>query len=167
MSQEIKPMGFKVQQKILALVATYNIYDLATDQQIFQAKRKMFSWTPTIIIKDMAENEVAKIVSNFFFQNNWKIYAPDGALIGEVKFPLIRFCGIKFDVMLAGNTYTASDIFGYSFSAVDVNGNLGFKLDRKVFAIRDTYKVETYPPLEPVFALAAALAIDSKYFQGK
>ncbi|MHA1304522.1 MAG: LURP-one-related family protein [Candidatus Heimdallarchaeaceae archaeon] len=161
---EVKPMGFKVQQKILALVATYKIYDLATDQQIFEAKRKMFTLTPTLIIRDMAGVEVIKIKSNFFFQNSWKIYQQD-KLIGEVTFPIIRFCGIKFDVKLAGNVYTASDVLGYSFSAVDLSGNIGFKLDRKVFSIRDTYKVETYPPLDPLFALAAALAIDSKYFQ--
>ena len=163
---QAQPFGFKVQQKVFAFVSTYNIFDLANDQKIFEAKRKVFTLTPTIIIKDASGQEVLRLKANFFFANKWKILQK-GNLIGEVKFPLIRFCGIKFDVELQGNRYTASDIFGWSFNARDMNGNIGFTLDKKVFRIRDTYQVTVYPPLEPLFGLAAALAIDAKYYQGK
>ncbi len=106
MSQQIQRMGFKVQQKLLALVATYNIYDLATDQQIFTAKRKLFSLTPTVIIYDMAGKELVRVTSNFFFGNKWKIHLGE-QIFGEVKFPIFRLCGIKFEVYMANNVYTA------------------------------------------------------------
>ncbi len=165
MAQSNAPFGFKVSQRILAFRATYDIIDVATGNKVFVAKRRLFTWSPTIIIENLQGQEVAKVKGNFFFQNRWKI--TQGAnLVGEVEFPLIRFCGIKFDVTLAGNHYTASDILGWSFNAVGRDGSIGFTLDKKVFRIKDTYRVDVYPPLEPLFGLAAALAIDSKFYQG-
>jgi len=160
------PFGFKVKQRIISFRGgTYDIFDQATEQQLFVAKRKVFTLTPTIVIENMQGQEVARVKGNFFIGTKWKI--TQGAnLIGIVKFPLIKFCGIKFDVELAGNHYMASDILGWSFVARDVNGNIGFLLDKKVLRIKDTYKIEVYPPLEPVFALAASLAIDIKFYQG-
>ncbi len=165
MAQSGAPFGFKVTQRILALVATYDIVDIATDQKVFVAKRRFFTLTPTIVIENLQGQEVAKIKSNFLFRNRWKITQGPNE-VGEVEFPIIRFCGIKFDVMLAGNHYTASDILGWSFNAVGRDGSIGFTLDKKVFRIKDTYRVDVYPPLEPLFGLAAALAIDSKFYQG-
>ncbi len=165
MAQQNLPYGFKIQQKILALTATYNIFDNATDQQVFRARRKMFTIAKTIIIEDMQGNEVVRIKANLFLQNKWKILQNEQE-IGMVRFPLIRFCGIKFTVELAGNEYHASDLFAYAFTARDLNNNVGFTLDRKVFSVRDTYKIDVYPPLEPIFGLAATLAIDYKFFQG-
>ena len=158
------PFGFKVTQKILALRATYQIFDEATGQQVFTAKRQVFAMTPTMWIEDMNGNEVIRIKSNFFFKNRWKI-TQGGNVIGEVEFPIIRFCGIKFDVHLAGQQYTASDVLGYSFNALNAQGQIGFGIDKKVFSIKDTYKVVVYPPLEPLFGLAAALTIDAKFYQ--
>ena len=160
------PFGFKVKQRIISLRGgTYDIFDQATDQQLFVAKRKVFTLTPTIVIENLQGQEVARVKGNFFIGTKWKITQGEN-LIGMVKFPLIKLCGIKFDVELAGNHYSASDILGWSFVARDVNGNIGFLLDKKVFRIKDTYKIEVYPPLEPVFALAASLAIDIKFYQG-
>jgi len=164
MAQSSAPFGFKVTQRILALRATYDIIDVATGNKVFIAKRRMFTWRPTIIIENIQEQEVAKITANYFFQNKWKItVGPD--LIGEIEFPIIKFCGIKFDIMLAGNQYTASDVFGWSFKAVGRDGSIGFTLDKKFFRIKDTYRVDVYPPLEPLFGLAAVLAIDSRYYR--
>ena len=164
---EQQPYGFQVKQRIIAFFgATYDIIDEATGNQIFVAKRKFFSLTPTLSIKNMQGQEVAKVKGNFLIGTNWKITQGPN-LVGSVKFPLIKFCGIKFDVELQGNNYSASDILGWSFTARDYNGNVGFFLDKKVFRIKDTYKLVIYPPLEPVLALAAALAIDSKFYQRK
>ena len=160
-----QPFGFQVKQRIIAFRATYDIIDEATGQQIFVAKRKIMTLTPTLWIENMQGQEVARVKGNFLFGTNWKI-SQGANPVGAVKFPLIRLCGIKFDVELQGNNYTASDILGWSFTARDYSGNVGFMLDKKVFRIKDTYKVVVYPPLEPVLALAAALAIDSKFYQG-
>ncbi len=165
MAQSSAPFGFKITQRILALRATYDIIDVATGNKVFIAKRRLFTWTPTIIIENLQGQEVAKVKANFFFQTRWKITQGPN-LIGEIEFPLIKFCGIKFDVMLAGNHYTASDMLGWSFNAVSRDGSIGFTLDKKVFRIKDTYRVDVYPPLEPLYGLAAALAIDSKFYQG-
>lgn len=159
------PFGFKVTQKIFALRATYDILDEATGQKIFVAKRQIFAFTPTLWIEDLNGNEVIRIKSNFLFKNRWKITQRNN-IIGEVEFPIIRICGIKFDVHLAGQRYSASDILGWSFNAVDPSGRIGFTLDKKIFHIKDTYQVTVYPPLEPLFGLAAALTIDSKFYQG-
>ncbi len=158
--------GFKVQQKIFALRATYNIYDLAKDEKIFVARRKILAFRPEIEIKDMNDQKVITIKSNFLFRNRWKIIQNNN-LIGEVKFPIIRLFGFKFELSIAGNNYEATNIFGYSFTAVDDMGRIGFVVDKKFFSFRDSYKVEVHPPLEPLFGLAAAIAIDSKYHEGK
>ena len=164
MAQSSAPFGFKVTQRILTLRSTYDIFDVATGNKVFIAKRRMFTWRPTIIIENIQGQEVAKITANYFFQNKWKItVGPD--LIGEIEFPIIKFCGIKFDIMLAGNHYTASDVFGWSFKAVGRDGSIGFTLDKKFFRIKDTYRVDVYPPLEPIFGLAAVLAVDSRYYR--
>ena len=166
MSQQNAPFGFKIRQRIFAFRATYDIFDMATDQQLFKAKKKIFSFGKTIIIEDLQGREVVKIKGNVIFNNNWTI-TQNNQKIGMVRFPLIRFCGIKFTVELLGNIYNASDLLGYSFNAVNQAGHIGFSLNRRILSIRDTYKVDVYPPLEPVFGLAAALAIDAKYFQGQ
>ena len=159
------PFGFKITQKIFAFGATYDIEDEATGQQIFKARRQILSLTPTLWIEDMNGNEVIQIKSNFLLKNNWRI-TQGRNLIGEVEFPIIRICGIKFDVFLEGQQYTGSDILGWSFNVRDSSGNIGFTLDKKVLSIRDTYRLVVYPPLEPLFALAAALAVDTKFYQG-
>ncbi|MCG3220586.1 MAG: hypothetical protein H7641_04325 [Candidatus Heimdallarchaeota archaeon] len=161
-----QPYGFQVKQRIISFFrATYDIIDEATGNQVFVAKRKIWSFTPTLWIENMQGQEVARVKGNFLFGTNWKI-SQGTNLVGAVRFPLIKLCGIKFDVEISGNNYTASDILGWSFTARDYNGNVGFILDKKIFRIKDTYKVVVYPPLEPVLALAAALAIDSKFYQG-
>ncbi|MHA1829755.1 MAG: LURP-one-related/scramblase family protein, partial [Candidatus Heimdallarchaeaceae archaeon] len=154
MSKEDLPYGFKVKQKIIALIPTFDIYDEATGNQVFKARKTFLSLTPNIKIYNMQGVKVIEIKANFFFANKWKIYQ-DGKLIGTVKFPIFRLCGIKFDVELLGNIYTAADILGWSFKAVDVNNRIGFTLDKKVFSLRDTYKITVYPPLEPIFGIAA------------
>lgn len=156
--------GFKVQQKMISFTPTYDVYDLATDQKVFVAKRQFFSIPPKIVIEDLSGREVIKIESNFFFKNKWEI-KQRGAIIGEVSFPIMRFFGFSFDLRLAGKEYTASNVFGHSFTARDPSGNIGFIVDKKVFSFRDTYKVEVYPGLEPLFAIAASIAIDSKYHE--
>ncbi|MBY9002233.1 MAG: LURP-one-related family protein [Candidatus Heimdallarchaeota archaeon] len=166
MTQHNQPFGFKVQQKILAFTATYNIFDMATDQQVFRAKRKMFTIGKTIIIEDMQGKEVVKLKANLILKNKWKI-VQNGREVGMVKFPLIRFCGIKFSVELAGNEYHASDLMAYAFTARDLNNQIGFTLDRRILTIRDTYRIDVYPPLDPIFGLAATLAVDYKFFQNR
>lgn len=157
--------AFKVQQRFISFFgATYDIYDLATDQKIFIAKRQFFAIPPKIKIKDMAGNEDITIHSNFLFRNKWTI-KHKGVVIGEVSFPIIRFFGFRFDLSLAGKKYSASNVFGYSFTAIDQTGNIGFKVDKKFLSLRDSFKVEVYPGLEPIFGIAAAIAIDSKYHE--
>jgi uncharacterized protein YxjI len=164
MAQSSQPFGFKISQRFIAFGATYDIIDEATGEQIFSAKKKIFTILPKMWIRNLQGKELITIKSNFW-RTRWNIYQGDN-LIGAVKFPLIKICGIKFDVELAGNEYTASDILGWSFTARGRDGQIGFILDKKVFRIKDTYKVEVYPPLEPIFGLAAALAIDAKFYQG-
>lgn len=166
MAQQNQPFGFKVRQRFFALTATYDIEDMATGQQVFKAKRKFFTFFKTIIIEDMQGREVVKLKANLLFMNKWKIIQ-NGNVVGLVKFPLIRFCGIKFSVELAGNEYHASDLLAYSFTARNLNNQIGFTLDRRILTIKDTYKVDVYPPLEPIFGLAATLAIDYKFFQNR
>ena len=166
MAQQNQPFGFKVQQRFFAFSATYDIFDMATDQQVFKAKRKLFTIAKTIIIYDLQEREVVKLKANLFFKNKWKIIQ-NGNVVGMVSFPLIRFCGIKFSVELAGNEYHASDLLAYAFTARDLQNNVGFTLDRRILTIRDSYKVDVYPPLDPIFGLAATLAIDYKFFQNR
>lgn len=165
-TQITQPYAFKVRQRFFTFFRKfYDIFDMATEQKLLVAKTKFLTLFPQLIVEDLAGNELVRIKSNWL-RTSWKIYQND-TLIGEVKFPFIRFCGIKFTVYMAGNTYKASDIIGWNFTAKDINGNIGFMIDRKVFSIRDTYKVIVYPPLEPIFALAAALTIDMKYYEGK
>ena len=166
MAQQNQPYGFKVQQRFFAFSATYDIFDMATGQQVFKAKRKLFTLQKTIVIEDMQGSEVVRLKANMFLNTKWKI-TQAGREIGLVKFPFFRLCGIKFAVELAGNEYHASDLLAYSFTARDLNNRVGFTLDRRILTIRDSYKVDVYPPLEPIFGLAATLAIDYKYFQNK
>ena len=128
MAQQNQPFGFKVRQRFFALTATYDIEDMATGQPVFKAKRKFFTFLKTIVIENMQGMEVATIKANLFFKNKWKIIQ-NGNVIGLVKFPLIRFCGIKFSVELMGNEYHASDLLAYSFTARDLNNQIGFTLD--------------------------------------
>ena len=164
MAQSSQPFGFKVSQRLIAFGATYDIIDEATGERIFVGKKRLFTILPKMWIKNLQGKELIAIKSNFW-RTRWNIYQGTN-LIGAVRFPFIKFCGIKFDVELAGNSYTASDILGWSFTARSRDGQIGFILDKKVFRIKDTYKVVVYPPLEPIFGLAAALAIDAKFYQG-
>ncbi|MCG3215705.1 MAG: hypothetical protein KAS63_03245 [Candidatus Heimdallarchaeota archaeon] len=160
------PYGFKIKQRIISFRGgTYDIFDESTDQQLFVAKRKVFTLRPTITIENLQGQEVAQVKGNFFIGTKWAI-TQGVNLVGMVKFPLIRICGIKFEVELAGKRYHASDVMGWSFVARDESNRIGFLLDKKIFRIKDTYKIEVYPPLEPVLALAASLAIDIKFYQG-
>ena len=87
------PYGFKVRQKIIAFAPVYDIFDEATGNKIFTAKRNFFQFfTVTFRILNLQGEELIMVKSNFF-KTEWKIYQK-GTLIGMIKFPLIRFCGI-------------------------------------------------------------------------
>ena len=167
MAQAALPFGFRVRQKIFAfrLAATYDIFDESNQQKIFVAKKKFLAILPTIKIENLNDQEVARVKANFW-GTKWTI-SQNGKTVGMIRFPFITFCMKKFSVEMAGNVYHASDLLGWKFSAIDMSGRMGFHLDKRIFRIRDTYKVDVYPPLEPVFGLAAALAVDVKFYQRK
>ncbi|MDH5404543.1 MAG: hypothetical protein OEY49_18730, partial [Candidatus Heimdallarchaeota archaeon] len=157
---------FTVQQKILALTATYIIKDVF-GREFMRARKSMLSmFRPYIEVKNAFGQMLGYIQGNFW-RTEWKFYDVSGILHGQVVFPFFMFFRKTFTLYTNfGVFHSGQSIFAKRFDCFDPNGQLTFVVDKQIFTIRDQFKIITNGILSPFITTMAAVCIDMKLFQG-
>ena len=62
---------------------------------------------------------------------------------------------------------SGGSVFTYRFDAYAPDGRLSFVVDKKVFSIRDTFKIQSNGQLGPFITCLAAVVIDMKFHSDK
>jgi uncharacterized protein YxjI len=154
---------FQVEQKILALTATYKISDM-NGRVFMEAKRTMTSpFSPKIVVKTPQGVPLGVIKGNIF-KTSWKIIDAQGNVHAEVRFPFFMFISKTFKIWTEMGLFRSGrSIFEKKFEAFAPDGRLSFVVDKKILAIRDKFKIRSDGLLSPFVTCLAAVCIDQKF----
>ena len=163
---------YLVMQAFLSWGPKYDIYNV-TGHKMGEIKGKIISWGGEWTYFDLRGNQVAKVKGNptlfkvqdkkfdirdyqgnfkgaikskfGFLKRKWELYDASGHLIGRPNE----------EIWLKTN-----------FQLVDPHGRLLLNVDKKWFTFRDQFRVIVSELIDPLIALAYAVAVDYMYFQG-
>ncbi len=158
---------YKVHQKIISLRPVYEIFDERTGEQLAVAKQTWFSiFRSTMHIEDMYGNRVLTAKGGFF-DFTFKIFDAQGQLVAVLSRPWIAIFK-NFKILYHNEVVKAQGgILPWGFEAATPAGRFAFRLDKKIFSIRDTYKISVGEFMDPLHAITSALVIDRVFFKGK
>ncbi len=161
-----QPTEYQVQQKLLSMTQTYKIKD-ANGIEFMVARRKMTSiFNPKIEVKDMLGNDIGYVQGNFF-RTRWEVYDSNENHHGTIEFPFFMFFTKSFTITTPiGMFRSGGSVFGKRFDAYAPDGRLSFVVDKKLFSIRDSFKVTSNDQLGPFLTCIAAVVIDQKFNTG-
>jgi len=136
------------QGKILSWGGEFDFYD-NNGQHVAKVKGSptLLSFqTKTWTITDYRGFTKGLIKSHFgFFKRNWELYDERGSLVARPNEQVW---------------------FKYNWQAVSPRGQILVSVDKKLFTFRDKFSIIVSPEIDPLIALAYAIAIDYMYFQG-
>lgn len=151
----------------------YTIYNV-TGQQMGEIRGKIISWGGEFDFFDTYGNHVAKVKGNptiiGFQDKTFDIYDHVGAFRGAIKG---KYGFLKRTWELYNHQ---GQLIGLpneqiwlktNWQAVDPHGRLLLTVDKKWFTWRDQFRVVVSEIIDPLIALAYAVAIDYMYFQKK
>ena len=162
---QYQPMEFQVQQKLLALAATYKISD-QSGREFMVAKKKIFTLFNTKIeVKSPEGVPIGRIQGNFF-RTEWKLFDEHDQLHAVIEFPFFMFFTKSFRIHTGiGVFQSGNSVFGKRFDAYDPQGRLSFVVDKKLLSVRDSFKIQSDGLLSPFITCMAAVVIDSKFYR--
>jgi len=164
---QYQPVEFTVQQKLLALRAVYRVKD-AMENVFMEIKRPFFNpFFPQLDVKGPDGRYIGHIQGNFL-RTEWKITDAEGHLHATIKMPFWMFFRKHFSIVTAQGEYRSGDsLFAYKWDCYDPQGRICFLVDKKILAIRDSFKIKSFGNLSPFITTLSAICIDQRFFSGK
>jgi len=164
---------YLVIQAIFSWGAKYTIYNV-TGQKMGEIRGKIISWGGEWDYFDVHGTQVAKVKGNptlvGFQDKTFDIYDHAGAFRGAIKgkygFMRRRWELYNHQGQLIGLP-NEQIWLKTNFQALDPHGRLLLTVDKKWFTFRDQFRVIVSELIDPLIALAYAVAIDYMYFQKK
>jgi uncharacterized protein YxjI len=157
---------YKVEQKLIAMRPVYEIYD-DTGTKVAVAKQTWLSFLrSTMNVEDPNGNLLLTAKGGFFDFTFWLIDS-SGRKVAKLTRPWIAFFK-NFTIYYRDEVIKAQGgILAWGFEAVSDSGLFAFKLDKKIFAVRDTFQVSVGDYMDPLHAVTSALVVDRIFFKGK
>ncbi|NHI87907.1 MAG: hypothetical protein EAX87_00205 [Candidatus Thorarchaeota archaeon] len=158
--------NYKVQQKILAARPVYEIFDETTGEQVGIARQTWLSFLrSTIHIEDMQGNRILTAKGGFFDKTFW-LEDQDGNRLVKLTRPWIAFRK-NFKMYYRDEEVKAQGGFlAWGFEAISSGGIFAFKLDKKILAVRDQFRVQVGDYMDWKHAVASAIVVDRIFFKG-
>jgi uncharacterized protein YxjI len=158
--------NYKVQQKILAARPVYEIFDETTGEQVGIARQTWLSFLrSTIHIEDMQGNRILTARGGFFDKTFW-LEDQDGNRLVKLTRPWIAFRK-NFKMYYRDEEVKAQGGFlAWGFEAISSGGIFAFKLDKKILAVRDQFRVQVGDYMDWKHAVASAIVVDRIFFKG-
>ena len=164
---QYQPVEFTVQQKWFTLRPVYRVKD-ALGRDFMQAKRPFVNFLfPRINVTTMDGKPIGHVQGNFF-RSKWNILDTQGNLHGTIHMPVFMFFRKHFTLDTAFGQFRSGDsFFAYNWVCYDPQGKPCFEIDKKILAIRDSFKIRSQGVLSPFITTMAAVCIDFRFFPKK
>ena len=157
--------NFKVEQKMLAIAATYKIKDMH-DNELLIAKRKMFSLLPKFTVERL-DGSVSGTVKSNFWRTKWSLFDDMGNSLATIEFPFIKLFGKSFKIHTAEGTFNSgTSFFTKKFELYAPEGGYAYVVDKQLLKIRDTFNIHSYGRLSAFITCVSSIIIDEKFHQG-
>ena len=163
---------YLVVQAFFSFGPKYTIYNVS-GQKMGECQGKIFSWGGEFDFFDTANRYVAKVKGNPqllpFQTKTWDIYDYQGVFKGAIKsqFGFFRRTWELYNEHGQLIARPNEQIwFKYNWQAVDMQGRVLVTVDKQLFTFRDKFSVVVSEYIDPLIALAYAIAIDYMYFRG-
>lgn len=158
--------NFKVQQKILAARPVYEIFDETTGEQVGIARQTWLSFLrSTVHVEDMQGNRILTARGGFFDKTFW-LEDQDGNRLVKLTRPWIAFRK-NFKMYYRDEEVKAQGGFlAWGFEAISSGGIFAFRLDKKILAVRDQFRVQVGDYMDWKHAVASAIVVDRIFFKG-
>jgi uncharacterized protein YxjI len=149
-----------IREKLLHLGEDSVITD-ETGRAVYQVDGKVFTLRHTLVMRDMAGNEVATICQRLIaLRPTWEI-TRGGQELAEVRKKLLTFLGDRFTVDIPGpdDLEAQGNIFEHEFS-VTRGGQVVATVSKRWISLTATYGVDIAPGQDDALILACALILD-------
>lgn len=158
-----QPIEFKVVQKFFAIRSTYKISD-GMENEFMVVKRKFINFFRPYLYVERPDGTPLGSIQGNIWRTQWELRDAEGNLHATIVFPLIMFFRKRFHIETANGIYpSGSSIFAYKFDAYSPSGQFAFVVDKKIFSIRDSFKIKSSGELSPFITCLAAVCIDQKF----
>jgi len=128
---------------------------------IYQVKGKLFSLHHTLVLSDLAGNELATVEKQLISIAPKFHITRHGVEAATVRKKLISPFVDRFTVDIPGpdDLHVTGSIFQHNFT-IERSGSVVATVSKQWVALTDTYGVETAPGEDDILILAVVLAID-------
>jgi uncharacterized protein YxjI len=159
--------NYKVMQKLLAMRPVFEVYDEMSGQRIATARQTWLSFLrSTVKFEDEAGNIILTAKGGFFDKTFWLIDG-SGQKVAKLVRPWIALRQ-NFTIYYRDETVKAQGGFlAWGFEAVSNTGMFAFRLDKKILAVRDQFRVSVGDYMDPLHAIASAVVVDRIFFKGR
>ncbi|TFG10163.1 hypothetical protein EU538_02720 [Candidatus Thorarchaeota archaeon] len=158
---------YKVQQKLVAARPVYEVYDEETGEKVAVGRQTWLSFLRSTVNFEDPEGNKILTAKGGFFDKTFHLLDPSGNKIAKITRPWIMFRK-RFTMHYRDEEIHAQGgIMAWGFEAVSRSGHFGFKLDKKIIAVRDQFRVEVGDYMDWRHAVASAIVVDRIFFRGK
>ncbi len=153
-------MRYIIREKLFRLTEDSIIQD-EHGAPLYQVKGKIFSLHHTLVLMDLAGNELATVNKQLISLTPKFHISRHGEEVATVRKKLISPFVDRFTVDIPGpdDLHVTGSIFEHNFT-MERNGNVVATVSKRWVALTDTYGVETADGEDDIVILAVVLAID-------
>jgi len=159
--------NLKVVQKLISMRPVFEVYDETTGEKLLVIRQTWLSFLrSTLNFEDSSGRKILTAKGGFFNKTFW-LLDESGQKIAKVVRPWIALrqnftIHYRDDIVKAQGGFLA-----WGFEATSSSGQFAFRLDKKILAIRDQFRVSVGSYMDWLHAVAAAVIVDRIFFKGK
>lgn len=153
---------FKVSQKILAIGATYEVFEGSDTTPKMVVKGKILTIKPKLeVVQDGLT--VATMTGNIF-GTRFEITDASGTVQGTLQYPFFAFLK-SFKLIIGEKEYVAKGgLIGRKFSCEDTDGTIMVGVSKEM-SLKDKFDVSVNDSIPEIVGVLAAVSIDQRFFQ--
>jgi len=153
-------MRYVIREKLFRLGEDSTITDEA-GEPIYQVDGKVLTLHHTLIVRDRAGNEVAKVQQKLIALRPTYEITRDGQELGEVRKKFFTPFVDRFTIDVPGpdDYEMTGSLFEHDFT-IARGGQIVATISKRWVSLTDTYGVEIAPGADDVLILASVLALD-------
>jgi len=160
--------NIKVVQKLISMRPVFEIYDETTGEKLGIIRQTWLSFLrSTLHFEDMSGRRILTAKGGFF-DKTFYLLDESGQKIAKLTRPWIAFRK-NFTIHYRDEIVKAQAGFlPWGFEAISSSGLFAFRLDKKILALRDTFRISVGTSyMDWLHAVASAVVVDRVFFKGK
>ncbi|MFX0092972.1 MAG: hypothetical protein ACFFBD_14530 [Candidatus Hodarchaeota archaeon] len=156
--------SYKVIEKWLSLGSTY-VVRMLNDQEIGVVKGRWLDISPEFFYKNPNGEVIFRLKGNFW-RTRFFLYDSQNMELARFSLPFFFFFSKSFDVYIQNRKLRViGGFWAMNFQVLDENNQELFRVDKKFWALRDTFKLDVREDFDMRIALAAAVVVDERFHE--